>query len=169
MRTKRVGVDNGRLSYFGGHYRHVAHRLVDIGLGADTERISGHIELLVGPSFAPTRGLGAGRPPHFTALDMLVCGAQLAQALLYHLDGIDRSRSENLWMRSVELHMPSPIEYVCGRALLLDVTLERTRVIPRRDGTWRTAELCGATPAQSSFAIRAALAHRIPNREETRV
>ena len=52
--------------------------------------------------------LGARYQPAFSMLNCLVTSAQLAQVFLYHKDGLDRVRTNTLWLRKVVLETTTP-------------------------------------------------------------
>jgi hypothetical protein len=77
-----------------------------------------------------------------TMIDALVAAMQLGQVLLYTLDGVERARSNNLWMRRARITAADPAptrpdDEVTAR-------LHQARLLPAPTGTWRSAEVIGA-------------------------
>lgn len=149
-----------RCSYYGKHYCHSSRRLHSIRLSSDVRRIKGKISVEPDPGFAPSAGLGCGYRPHYSALDLVLGGAQLCQALLYEMDQVTRDSTENLWMRSIEIRIPRPV-YREG-ALDIDVFALRTRAIRRKGEIWRTADMRVTPSSDDAFTIRSSVAHKLP-------
>ena len=57
---------------------------------------------------------GSAETPLVTMVDSFVVALQLGQVLLYELDGVERRRSHNLWMRSTTLTADAPPRAVTG-------------------------------------------------------
>jgi hypothetical protein len=89
-------------------------------------------------------------------VDAFATGLQLAQILLYELDGMHRRDSNTLWMRTTTLTTLSP-HRTFGPRLPLRTRLADPQLLEMKDGVWRTAEIrtefagvaftCGVTHA----------------------
>jgi hypothetical protein len=103
--------------------------------------------------------LAGNVPGTVTAVESIVVVAQLVQALLYQLDGIDRSDSDTLWMRWTEVSRdPNSCLPAVGTAPAR-LELQRVQVLTVADETWRTGRLLGHV---GGFIVGAAVAHKIP-------
>ncbi|WP_027346166.1 AvrD family protein [Hamadaea tsunoensis] len=106
-------------------------------------------------------GVGGARQPAVELVDAFVVSLQLAQVLMYELDGLSRGRSNTLWMMQTVLTapadavaLPSP-----GDRLPATVRLANTRVLPLRGGIWRSVDIHGEL---AGITLRAAFAHELP-------
>lgn len=87
--------------------------------------------------------------------------AQISQMILYSLDHIDRSISDNLWMRHVELVAQGPYSHA-EKDFEAVATVSRTRLIPAKGKTWRVTDFLGKF---GSVHARYNLAHALPDRK----
>lgn len=109
---------------------------------------------------APT-GFAAAYEPAISAVDCLVCMAQLAQTVLYSLDRVDRRESETLWMRTVWFEATRPARPTDEPFIaLLEIT--KSRLLTHDGGLWRTADVAGDF---HGLRVGSSLAHRLPARE----
>jgi hypothetical protein len=126
---------------------------LDIG---GTGRISARVGSV--PQLREPDGVEADYPSSLSILEGIVALAQLAQVLIYEVDGLDRSRSNNLWLRRATMTRLNPDEPKASSAEAT-VSIERTNRLRLRAGTWRTFDLIGEFPG---FVASAALAHQLP-------
>lgn len=93
-----------------------------------------------------------------TFVNCVLGQAQISQLLLYSLDDMDRSMSENLWMRQVEMVSQGP---QCHPESDFDSTVRvaRTRLLPLGERPWRVTDFVGRFGPISS---RYNLAHALP-------
>jgi hypothetical protein len=103
-------------------------------------------------------GTGAAYLPGLTVLDSVIALPQLAQVLMYGLDGMSRSASDTLWMRKVTVNAPRPLP-LPDEPLTARVGFTRTGSVRLQGDTWRTAELSGQLHGMTATA---SLAHRLP-------
>lgn len=146
--------------YHGRWFESRGQRLTDVGLDRAAHTARTRVELVTeaGTSAAPTDGIGIDRFPAPTAVDAFVVNLQLAQALLYQLDDMDRGNSNTLWMRSTHLvldaaHTPTAGDYEATAAL------ENIRRVHMGGQTWRVADSVGDI---AGVHLRCALAHHLP-------
>jgi hypothetical protein len=109
----------------------------------------------------PTEGVEGGFQPLTTLIDCFVGSLQLAQILLYELDGIHRAVSNTLWMRQTVLEAarpqaPGPEGHDGPRQLT--TTLADPTVLTKDGTNWRTAEILGRLDGVS---LRCAVAHQL--------
>ncbi|MCX4097069.1 AvrD family protein [Nocardia sp. alder85J] len=93
-------------------------------------------------------------------IDAVVGAAQLSQILLYHLDGLDRTSSNTLWMRKLEVNVAGPDR---SAAESFDGTAEvrRVSVIDRTGHRWRSADI--AIKEFNGVTGSCLLAHQLPD------
>jgi hypothetical protein len=125
----------------------------------DHAKLRATADLTVGHEGAdvPTVGLEGVHQPSVAFVDAFVTALQLAQIMLYDLDGMRRQDSDTLWMRQTTLtaaHPDRPCEHIPVMTRLADPDL-----LIMAGGTWRTldvvAELAG-------IQVRSAVTHRLP-------
>ncbi|WP_410570387.1 AvrD family protein [Amycolatopsis sp. cmx-4-61] len=148
--------------YFGQGFQQRNYDLRDVVIADDhsavsaTTRVSGDV---IHPD-----GLSGKFQPAITFVDGLIVLAQLAQSLLYALDDIDRTASNTLWMRRVEISGPPPHQRL-GAPFRSSTSVSRTALVDFAGGRWRTsdwrAQFSGLT-----FSYR--LAHDIPAPRDAR-
>ncbi|MFG1666267.1 AvrD family protein [Streptomyces sp. Y7] len=104
----------------------------------------------------PTAGLEGAHQPSISMIDAFVTALQLAQIMLYDLDGMRRQDSNTLWMRQTTLTAARPDR---PTAAAVTTRLDEPGLLRMGGGTWRTldvvAELAG-------LRVRSAVAHQLP-------
>lgn len=147
--------------YHGRVFESRGQRVTDVALDLTARTASAGVELTSGrgSSTVPTEGLGAGQFPAPTMVDAFVVNLQLAQALLYQLDDMDRRNSTTLWMRSTQLVAEVPESRHPG-AYEVTAALENVRAIPMGGRIWRVADSVGEL---GGVRLRCALAHQLPS------
>lgn len=91
-----------------------------------------------------------------TMIDAFAAAPRLGQVLLYALDGADRARSGNMWMRRTR----APAGTTPARpGDEVTASLEQARLLPSPAGTRRTADVIGSL---HGVQVRAGCAHLLP-------
>jgi hypothetical protein len=145
--------------YYCGGYRSRDHAIRAVQLDLEALRVRADVEVHGPPEQPPGQGFGGLYEPALSMLDCMVVVPQLAQSLLYRIDGIERERSNTLWMRQVTMEAPTPRQPLDG-VLAADTSIVRSRVLDYAGGRWRTSDWSG-TFQQLTF--RYSLAHRLPD------
>ncbi|GEE00558.1 hypothetical protein nbrc107696_10040 [Gordonia spumicola] len=107
-----------------------------------------------------TATVSATSTGELSMVDALVCSAQLAQVLLYELDGIDRSHSDTLWMRRLTLTSATARPVAVGVEFPATVTARRTSVVTMGGVPWRSADL--ELTEFGGLTATCRVAHRLP-------
>lgn len=90
-------------------------------------------------------------------IEVIVSLAQLAQALIYRSDNLDRSQSETLWMRSVLLENFTHFRDLSDSAA--EVWLENEKTLRMGGETWRIFRMLGQVgSSRAVFTV----AHKLP-------
>ncbi|MET7765720.1 AvrD family protein [Streptomyces sp. NPDC005393] len=104
----------------------------------------------------PTAGLEGAYQPSASMVDAFVTALQLAQIMLYDLDGMRRQDSNTLWMRQTTLTASRPDRPAEGIPVM--TRLDDPGLLRMGGSTWRTlnvvAELAG-------IHVRSAVAHQL--------
>ncbi|MEV4144918.1 AvrD family protein [Amycolatopsis sp. NPDC049691] len=139
--------------YYGSGFTRGGHRIDDLEVDLDTLSATARVELTDAEA---SQGAEAAYAPAPTMVDAFATGLQLAQILLYELDGMHRRDSNTLWMRTTTLTTLSP-HRTFDRGLPLHTRLAEPRLVEMQDGVWRTADIhtefagvaftCGVTHA----------------------
>lgn len=157
-----LGDDDSR--YFCSGYRARSQYLRDVRLDreAGVVRASVFVEDAAESTAGriPTGGFAGLYQPSLTTVDSITVLAQLAQVLIYQQDGIDRSESETLWMRSVDMNAATPYQPM-PYSFVATLRITRTKTLRHGDGLWRMTEVSGDL---LGINIRGSLAHRLPDR-----
>lgn len=108
---------------------------------------------------APVVGMESTYGSSAHVIGMVVLVAQMAQVLLYSMDGLSREESETLWMRRISITVRGPVRQAVA-PLDVRVRAQRAKIVDMRSaGRWRISdfaleELCGVSGIAS-------VAHRI--------
>lgn len=148
-----------RRSLYGHHYKSLKHDIYDMHFPND-ETLTGRVSILEDNGYAPTVGVGSGFSGYASAVDMMICGAQMAQVLMYRLDNLSRQNSHNLWMRAFSINMPEPVPRLAP--LDMDIGVTKTRMCSMGGRPWRTAEMTSTCAQIKNFSMSAVIAHQIP-------
>ena len=140
--------------YYGTGFTRGAHRIDDLELDGLTA--TARVDLT---NAEATQGAEAAYGPAPTMVDAFATGLQLAQILLYELDGLHRRDSNTLWMRTTTLTADSP-HRTFRPGLPLHTRLANTRLVEMNDGTWRTADI---HTELSGVAFTCAVTHALPH------
>ncbi|RMS79211.1 AvrD family protein [Pseudomonas savastanoi] len=103
-------------------------------------------------------GIEANYPNIMNPVDSLVSHAQIAQALLYKLDGLTRGESNTLWMRSLNIIAENPAKRIAATRLLV-TELKRANIVSVKDKSWRVAEVAGY---MNGITLSSSVAHLLP-------
>ncbi|MFJ9565173.1 AvrD family protein [Streptomyces fuscichromogenes] len=148
--------------HFADLFRHRSQRITDLAVDRSAGRVDAtvHITPAPGEDQGLCTGLEAAYTPSTSMVDAIAVMGQLAQILLYALDGLDRADSETLWLRRATLSTRLPLRAL-DRAFPVHVRIEDTSRLAIAGDTWRVCDLGydfhGIT---GGFSV----AHRLPNR-----
>lgn len=145
--------------YFGDLYRHRRASVEDVRMDLPGLRVDAILRLTPEPGApTPTSGLEAAYHPSLSVVDAAMGVAQLAQALLYELDGIHRADSDTMWMRRIVVDRTSPVQPI-DRPLPISTSAVRSLLLTTHGGIWRALDLLGELPG---YRATYAIAHRLP-------
>jgi hypothetical protein len=149
--------------YYGEGFKLRRQRIDDVEIDSELRQIRATVDVSLpdGIDHAEEE-LGARYQPAFSMLDCLVTSAQVGQALLYHEDGLQRGRTNTLWMRKMILEAATPYHALAP----FDIwgLTARSERVAFGGGTWRTANM---TADFQGIRIWVALAHKLPEGEES--
>jgi hypothetical protein len=146
--------EDGSLYYTGG-YRHTRRDIEDLCI----EPAAGTAAALVAimEPDGPQTGLEAEYRPSLSGIDGIVIAAQLAQVLLYQIDGVDRGATGTLWMRRASWAYQTPYQPVAN-PFVATVSTVKNRLIDKGGARWRTAEFqAQLLGLRGSFSVTHAL------------
>lgn len=146
--------------YYGAGFKRRSHRITDpvIDLEARTATAAVHLS---DEETVVDRGIEGGYPSSATMVDCFATSLQLAQILLYELDGMKRSMSNTLWMRSTDLRVRDAARPpVSASGLPLTCALEGLGLTEMGGGRWRTTDIVSHL---AGVDLRCAVAHRLPS------
>lgn len=103
-------------------------------------------------------GLQAAHDTEVSAADAIVCLAQLAQAISYELDGLDRDETANFWLRRLNIDLTTP-RLRLGDVVTTTVQVDRSGTVRLAGETWRTLRLGARGPGLRAVAD---VAHVLP-------
>lgn len=130
---------------------------VDVDLDALAARASVVAET-VGAIGTVTAGLEGEHQPSLAMVDCFVTNLQLAQVLMYELDGIARADSHTLWMLRTAMTATSPQRPWTG-PVPATTAVTGKQLLPVGDRSYRTVDITGGC---GGVDLRASLAHALP-------
>ncbi|KUL32252.1 AvrD family protein [Streptomyces regalis] len=148
--------------YFAELFRHRGQHVTGLTVDRESGRVDATAHITPAPGESPLRstGLEAAYAPSASMIDAITVMGQLAQVLLYEIDGLDRSDSNTLWLRQAALSTRLPLRPL-DHAFPVHARIEDTRVLSIADDTWRVCDLGYAFHGiTGGFSV----AHRLPNR-----
>ncbi|MDN3029070.1 AvrD family protein [Streptomyces sp. S.PB5] len=147
--------------YFADLFRHrdqqVTHLIVDRDAGRVDATV--HITPAPGESHLRPTGLESAYLPSASMIDAITVTGQLAQVLLYEIDGIDRGDSDTLWLRKAALSTRMPLRTL-EHPFSAHVRIEDSRLLIIADDTWR---VCDFGYAFHGITGGFSVAHRLPD------
>ncbi|MFH8224866.1 AvrD family protein [Streptomyces sp. NPDC018057] len=106
----------------------------------------------------PLNGLGSWYAPALSLVDGIVISAQVAQALLYEVDGVSRDDTSTLWMRRFRAEQKTPHQPI-GTPFICALSTTSSRLRDMRGAKWRMSDLnVRMLGVEGSFS----LAHALP-------
>jgi hypothetical protein len=174
--TEALGSPQGR--YYGAGFTHQQHVIEDVEIDLEHSRaVAGlRIEAAEATDLAAAGGAGMDHPdgvegalrPAPSMVDCFVVNLQLAQVLLYELDGIRRQDSNTLWMVKTVLRLAEPTGAV-PQPLRVEASIGAKHLVPLRGGIWRDVDIdatCGAVSMTASFAHELPVAAQEPGTDQ---
>lgn len=148
-----------RLSRFSADYQGRTHDIEQVRINPSLGTCSARV--LVRGAGVTNDGKAMVTPP--TVVDAVIVIAQLAQALMYTMDDLDRSTSDTLWMRyvTVRAQRTKPSLHETVHAI---TRLGRANLVQLREQRWRVTTMTGAL---AGFDLDYSLAHQLPPRRIT--
>ncbi|NEA35922.1 AvrD family protein [Streptomyces sp. SID13031] len=142
--------------YYGAGFKARGQRIRDLEV-QDQTRATAVLELSSdGP--AASGGLEAAYQPSASMVDAFVTALQMAQVMMYDLDGVPRQHSDTLWMRQTTMTLAEAKE-TWGSDLPVTTELADPALLQMGDDTWRTFTVLADV---AGINVRSAVTHRLP-------
>lgn len=130
---------DGDAQLYGTGYRIRGLHLGDVGIDVSQKLIRARFQY--DPMFAEESYQGIGATRHMLLpTESIQLFGQLMQALLYRMDGTDRERCPNIWLRAMSLRCQRPLFGASGTAL---VQFDRIQRIVSGGNSWQIIDLSG--------------------------
>lgn len=150
--------------YMGNHLKNLHHDIQDIEIFNGKEIMC---EVTRDTSREPDySGIGSKVANAMSLIEWLIIFSQMSQIVAYNFDDIERKYSDTFWMRLAKAEMDEPIQY-SDEQLLVSGGISKTQVISMNGENWRTFNMAGET-ADSNVRFTGKLAHKVPNKENSR-
>lgn len=154
----------GAARFYGDGFRLRRHSIEDVALDLDALVAEAAVRFTTVPgSPVPTEGIGGARQPAVSLVDCFVVNLQLAQVLMYELDGLSRANSNTLWMMQTAMTAPAEPDLLVlddeDAPLRTRTAITAKHLLTVRGGIWRNVDL------QASLAgidMRCSFAHELP-------
>ncbi|RZU53801.1 avirulence D protein (AvrD) [Krasilnikovia cinnamomea] len=146
-------------AYHAGGYRFRTHEIGGIVMRTDNRSIAATVDVRDGARTEAGGGeLGSAYQPAITLVDATLVYAQVAQILMYTLDGLRRGETNTLWMRSVDMARSGPGPALSG-PVSCDSQVTRSSTLDFAGGRWRVSTMKGTF---ADTTVTHALGHRLP-------
>ncbi|QZZ31660.1 hypothetical protein A7X85_40465 [Streptomyces sp. ST1015] len=153
-----LGAPDGQ--YYAELFRRRTQRVTRLAVDPEAARADAEIALTPAPGEGAGTGLEAAYAPSASMVDAIAVVGQLAQILMYGLDGLTRGRSDTLWLRRAELATDLPLRAV-DRAFPAHARVADARLVDIDEHPWRVCDLSyGFHGITGTFSV----AHRLPDR-----
>jgi len=126
--------------FYGDQHRETQRLLADLDLDLHAGSARSLVTITAPEETDDIGGLGAAYAPGLSIVDMIAVAAQMAQALLYDLDGLTRQESQTLWMRRYQGSLKTPYQPITN-PFIATTSIRSSRLVPMGGLIWRTAEL----------------------------
>ncbi|GAQ50911.1 AvrD family protein [Streptomyces acidiscabies] len=153
-----LGAPDGQ--YYAELFRWRGQRVTHLAVDAPAGRADAEVTLTPAPGESAGTGLEAAYAPSASMVDAIAVMGQLAQILMYELDGLTRGGSDTLWLRRAELATDLPLRAV-DRAFPVHARVADSRLVDIDDRRWRVCDLSyGFHGITGTFSVT----HRLPDR-----
>ncbi|WP_207400869.1 AvrD family protein [Actinomadura roseirufa] len=142
--------------FYGEGFKDRGHRIEDVRVDMGGPRADGTV--VVERSKAPEEGIDGAYQPSFSLIDAFVVNLQLAQILMYEMDGVSRADSNTLWMLRAVLDA-GPARRPFDGPLAARTEITGRHLLPLRGATWRNADIAGTC---GGVSLRCSFAHELP-------
>lgn len=152
----------GHKRYFSSGFANIAHQIHDLKISPDSLRVEGVMDVR---SSSWSQKDGKQCEFHLTSIDALRVTGQLTQVLLYAQDGLQRSETNNMWLRDMKMVPKKPVTGTADipvKCRVTDTKLITTRT-PAGRKSWRTMTTVADIGAEG-FMVEFSVAHELPAR-----
>ncbi|MBP6116847.1 MAG: hypothetical protein KBC57_08695 [Neisseriaceae bacterium] len=150
--------------YYGAAFKNRGQHITDVThQDSPTLSATATLQLPLSQPYLAQRGLEGAYQPQATYVDCFVTHLQLAQTLMYELDGITRANSETLWMLRTEISTPHPFRPLTDTAIAVATITDSQRLQVEAD-SWRYIDIEGGV---ADIQIKCSLGHKIPPQPPT--
>lgn len=126
--------------YYGAGYRDRGYEIRDVSV----DPCNTYAECSVrraGGGETPSTGLEAHYQPCVTMAESVMMTAQLSEVILYRTDGLDRSRTNTMWLRSLRMERLDPPAPRTGAEFSGSIAVSKSRVVTLNGALWRIVDM----------------------------
>jgi hypothetical protein len=126
--------------YYGSAYRDRGYEVCDVGV----DHCNTYAECVmrrVRPAGAVPIGLEAEYQPCVTMAESVMMTAQLSEVILYRTDGLDRTSSNTMWLRSLRMERLDPPAPWTGGEFSGSIAVSKSRVVGLNGARWRIVDM----------------------------
>jgi hypothetical protein len=145
--------------YYGGGFKLRHQHIKDVRLDMATLQSSATVKIeSTEKDHTATAGIEGKYQPSLSVIDCFVTNLQLAQALMYEMDSVERHNSNTLWMLRTVLNAKQPDRpYTAPQEA--HTSISGKHLLPLRGRTWRNVDILGNC---GDVNLRASFAHELP-------
>ncbi|TCW47582.1 avirulence D protein (AvrD) [Bacillus thuringiensis] len=156
-----LGLHNKR--YYGDMYKNSQQIIEDVEIDFSNQRLTSLVNVKdMDENLLKPEGMEADYFPSLSIIDCMITVAQMAQALIYKIDDIDRSNSNTLWMRKVIIENKNPNQPY--GPFIASTHISKSNLLKLKGGIWRTTEMLGE---YKNYDLHYYLAHELPYKDWT--
>ncbi|MBY0039522.1 hypothetical protein H7U08_23725 [Bacillus cereus] len=145
--------------YYGDMYKNPQQIMEDVQFDFQNQKVTSLVNVThINESPFKVEGMEAAYYPSFSIIDCMITVAQMAQALIYKVDDIDRSNSNTLWMRKVIIENKNP--YQPYEPFVASTYISKSNLLKLKGSMWRTTEMFGE---YKNYSLHYYLAHELPS------
>jgi hypothetical protein len=145
--------------YYGEGFKLRSQSIRDVSVDMSSLRSDARVLIAASrAAHAAPDGIEGSHQPSASMVDCFVVTLQMAQVLMYELDGVSRRDSNTLWMLQTVLEADRPDRPFAGPHATR-TAIAGKHLLKLRGGTWRNVDITGGF---AGISLRASLAHELP-------
>jgi Pseudomonas avirulence D protein (AvrD) len=145
--------------YYGEGFKLRSQSIQDVSVDLGSLHSDAQVRIAsIGEAHTAAEGIEGSYQPSASMIDCFVVTLQMAQVLMYELDGVSRRDSNTLWMLQTVLEADRPDRPFAGPHAA-HTTIAGKHLLKLRGGTWRNVDITGGF---AGITLRASLAHELP-------
>lgn len=152
-----LGPKNDR--YYGVGYETTQQKIDSIVMDMENQTVSSHLGI-VSEQRERCIDMEASYKRPDSSVDLIVVVTQLAQCLIYEMDHINRTSSNNLWLREMKFTNTAPYQDLQIANDHAYAKITKAKCLKMKGATWRICDIDGQ---YNNMHLKYSVAHALPN------